>query len=78
MANIERELELEKAHELKRIEEALKQKRNENLADFEKRLEKKKKSGGDDADGVDLGDMLADYGRLVKAVDEAMVKERGN
>lgn len=47
----------------------MKKTRNEKLAEMEKKLEALKKKGSKGANADELGDMLNEYGKLVKKVD---------
>ena len=64
---LDKDIEDSYNQELKDIETAMKKKRNDQLALMEKRLEQLKKKPGKHED--ELGDLLNDYGKLVKKVD---------
>lgn len=64
VAAAEKELQRERAEGLAAIEEDLKAKKGQRLAKMEKRLEKLKQGGG--KAGQELGDVLNEYGKLVK------------
>eukprot|EP00347_Sterkiella_histriomuscorum_P024400 403331247 len=71
---LEKEIDKEKQLGLKDIEQQLKSSRNERLADMEKKLEQMRKlrEGSSKNGGVEFGDMLNEYGKLVKKVEEEL------
>ena len=79
MKRMEREIEKERKAGAKEIDEELKKQRNLQLAEMEKKLEqiKSKKETFNQKKGqvVDFGDMLNDYGKQVKNVEEQLEKE---
>lgn len=80
MKRMEREIEKERKAGAKEIDEELKKQRNLQLAEMEKKLEqiKSKKETFNQKKGqvVDFGDMLNDYGKQVKNVEEQLEKEK--
>lgn len=69
---IEQEIDDERDLGHEQIEEEAKQKRDESLRPFEKRLNDFKKRGLGGEDEYAFQDMLTDYGKHVENVDEAM------
>jgi len=73
---MEKDLEKEKANEIKEIEKKLQADKSEKLSSMEKRLEEfKTKKDGKDWD-LEFGDMLNEYGKLVKNVEMEMQQEK--
>jgi hypothetical protein len=55
---------------MKQIEATLILKKNDKLAKMEAKLKKLQEGGGSTKDQQDLGDLLAEYGKLVKQVEQ--------
>jgi hypothetical protein len=67
-----------RTQELTKIEDELMKQKNEKISSMEDRLKKLRDSGGkmSGKEQVELGDLLNDYGKLVKELDSELVKER--
>lgn len=77
LEKLESDIEQEKAKGLKDIEQDLKKNRSERLADMEKKLEMlRKQRDGSSKNGVEFGDMLNEYGKLVKKVEEELEMQK--
>ena len=67
-----------RAQELKIIEDDLLKKKNEKVSEMEDKLKRLRDSGGkmSGKEQLELGDLLNDYGKLVKDLDAELVKEK--
>ncbi len=75
---IENEIRKMRAQELANIESELLKHKNEKVSEMEDRLKRLRDSGGkmSGKDQLELGDLLNEYGKLVKDVDAELIKER--
>jgi len=62
---------------MNRVKEDLNNKKNERIADMEAKIKKLRDSGkATDKNQQELGDLLAQYGKLVKQVENDMLAEQ--
>jgi phosphopantetheine adenylyltransferase len=75
---IENEIRKMRVQELANIDNELLKNKNEKISEMEDRLKKLRDSGGkiSGKEQLELGDLLNDYGKLVKDVDAELIKER--
>ena len=74
----ENEIRKMRVQELANIDNELLKNKNEKISEMEDRLKKLRDSGGkiSGKEQLELGDLLNDYGKLVKDVDAELIKER--
>ncbi|CDW71824.1 gcc2 and gcc3 domain-containing protein [Stylonychia lemnae] len=76
MALMEKDIEKEKNQEAKEIEKQLQANKSERLAEMERKLEEMKRNKESKDWDIEFGDLLNDYGKLVKNVEMEMEFEK--